>query len=492
MKQNQMSDMHRCNKTVVTTYTIIVLVLVAAYAVEVIKGSRTIGYYIVFCLLALLPNILCIVLYKKNPESSSVKHILTVGFSIFYLYTIFTTISPVAYTYALLVAIALLCYNEVKLVFGYMICVCVGNIAQVVVLAIQGGVSSEDMPNVEIRLISLMLYAVFIYMATKVVKQNNEGKLKQIEEEKKRTEVLMQQIMDVSQRLTQDIQVVAGKMEVLETSADKTRNSMEEVAQGTGEAVDTIQVQMEQTEEIQRTVKEVAQASEAIEEHVDSTSTELDAAQKNMDDLLAHVKMSNDANGDVSKALDELYIYANQMQSIVGMINEVTEQTSLLSLNASIEAARAGEAGRGFAVVASEISSLATQTQQATVDITNLIENVSRELSSVVRVIEQMISNVEEQNVVARNTAQSFSKISAKNQQVAQKTQDMKELVVELQEANEVIMKGIETISAVTEEVTAHANVTLESTEENAGITNEVGDIVEGLNQLAQELQVTE
>lgn len=66
------------------------------------------------------------------------------------------------------------------------------------------------------------------------------------------------------------------------------------------------------------------------------------------------------------------------MHSIIELIDNITTQTSLLALNASIEAARAGEAGRGFSVVASEISNLATQTQDATVDITTLIENISK------------------------------------------------------------------------------------------------------------------
>ena len=489
---NRMSDMHRCNKTAVVTYAVITAALIAAYLIEVIKGSRTMGYYAVFCLLAIVPFVICFFTYKKDNESEYVKYIMSVGFSVFYLYIIFTTTSPVAYTYALLIAIILLCYNQIWLTVGYMISVCIGNIVYVVWLAVKGQLTSEELPTIEIRLISLVLCAVFIYFATKVLNQNNAAKMAEIEEEKERTEALMQQIMEVSERLTDDIQVVSEKMEILGLSADKTKNSMEEVAQGTGEAVDTIQVQLEKTEEIQRTVKQVTNASENIAEHVEATSMELDAAQRNIDNLIRHVQLSNEANENVSKELDELYVYTNQMQSIVQMINEVTEQTSLLSLNASIEAARAGEAGRGFAVVASEISSLATQTQQATVDITSLIDNISRELSGVVRVIEQMIHNAEEQNVVANSTADSFSKISVQNRQVAREAEEMGQLVVELQEANELIMKGIETISAVTEEVTAHSNETLESTEENNMITNEVGSIVEGLNQLAQELRVAE
>lgn len=78
-----------------------------------------------------------------------------------------------------------------------------------------------------------------------------------------------------------------------------------------------------------------------------------------------------------------------EMNSIVELISGITSQTSLLSLNASIEAARAGEAGKGFAVVATEISGMATQTQDATEQITALINNVSGAISEVVEVIHQ-------------------------------------------------------------------------------------------------------
>lgn len=492
MNQGKVSDMQRCNKTAIVVYTIMTFVLIAAYLLEVIKGSRTLGYYAVFCLLALVPYAMCVTAYRKDAAADSVKYIISIGFSIFYLFIIFTTISPVAFIYALLIAILLLCYNEKKLITGYMISVCVGNLAYVVWLAIQGQLTSEELPTIEIRLIFLVLCAIYINMVTKVLNQNNAAKMMEIEEEKEHTEELMQQIIEVSERLTDDIQIVTDKMEILGMSADKTKNSMGEVVRGTGDAVDTIQVQIEKTGKIQRTVKEVTDASDAITEHVEATNMELEAAQRNIDNLIHHVQLSNEANENMSKELADLYKYTDQMQSIVQMINEVTEQTSLLSLNASIEAARAGEAGRGFAVVASEISSLATQTQQATVDITNLIDNISYELQGVVRVIDQMVSNAEEQNVVASNTADSFAKITVKNKQVSDEAESMSQLVVELQEANELIIQGIETISAVTEEVTAHSNETLESTEENQMITNEVGTIVEGLNQLAQELKVVE
>lgn len=97
--------------------------------------------------------------------------------------------------------------------------------------------------------------------------------------------------------------------------------------------------------------------------------------------------MSN-SNEEVIAKVDELKKSIEQMQSIVGIIQDVASKTSLLALNASIEAARAGEAGRGFAVVATNISELANQTQTATKDINDLINKVTKDMNEVAKTIQ--------------------------------------------------------------------------------------------------------
>lgn len=481
----------RANAAAVNTYGMLVLILEVCYLIEVIKGSRSIPYYIVFSILALVPYVMCLALFRQNREAHQMKYVMAVGFGVFYLFIIFTTISPVAYVYAIMMAVILLSYDNIKLILGYMIGVCVGNVVQVAYQAMTIGIASEDMPNVEIRVASLILFGLFMVVGTMISDQNNRSRMEEVEKEKERTAGLNEQILHVSEQITENIQIVADKMKVLEGSSTKTKSSMEEVAQGTGETVESIQLQMEKTEQIQNTIKRVQYSSDTIHQNMDETQRELAQSQRNINDLIEQVQISNEANANVSRELEELYTYTNQMQSIVQMINDVTEQTSLLALNASIEAARAGEAGKGFAVVASEISALATQTQQATVNITNLINNISTELSQVVEVIHQMMKNVEVQNQATDNTARSFEQIAVCIEKVGKESRSLENLIVELSDANGEIIRGIETISAATEEVTAHSSETLEASEENNNITNEVSGIVDQLHTLAQDLANT-
>lgn len=87
----------------------------------------------------------------------------------------------------------------------------------------------------------------------------------------------------------------------------------------------------------------------------------------------------------IEKKAQSLKDSSSKIFSIVEMINQVTEQTTLLSLNAAIEAARAGEAGRGFSVVADEVRKLSEQSLKATMEIENLLYDLQNEVTSLVK-----------------------------------------------------------------------------------------------------------
>ena len=475
----------RANRFTVTGYTIYNAVLLACYLVEVIKGSRTGGYFAIFAALSILPLAAIWIVYKRNPASENLKRILIYSYAVFYTFTIFTTVSPVAFVYGALVSLFVIVYGEKRLSFGAAGGIFLLNLIHVIYMAANGMITPQDLPNVEIRIGFTLLFALFMVMATNVIISNNEAKMKAITQEKESVSAMLEQILEISENMIGDILTVSEKMTTLEDSVTKTKASMEEVTNGTNDTADSVQSQLLKTEEIQQVIERVEHVSDTIESDMDEASKEVAQGKNKIDELISQVETSDEASKKVATELDKLTAYASQMQGIVDII---TDQTSLLSLNASIEAARVGEAGKGFAVVASEISALADQTQEATVNIAELIGNISEELTEVVNVVSYLIDNNKLQSIAATETASSFETIASRTQDIHQLTEELTGLVSSLAQSNEAIVDSIQTISAATEEVTAHSSVTLESSEENSSIVVEVGDIVEELQALAERL----
>ena len=214
--------------------------------------------------------------------------------------------------------------------------------------------------------------------------------------------------------------------------------------------------------------------------------------KENIESLMKMSDISQKAGNDVADAMMSFNEYTKKMNSIIVLINDVASQTSLLALNASIEAARAGETGKGFAVVATEISNLADQTQNATENITDLIGNINEKLEDMKQSIDNLIKCNQEQSVFADRTVESFETISDGVGIVEQHSYELKEVVSSLDVANKVIVDSIQTISAITEQVSAHSNETYSISEENKGIVEEINTYVSRLNEEARALQEIE
>lgn len=295
-------------------------------------------------------------------------------------------------------------------------------------------------------------------------------------------------VLAATDKMTEYIQETAGKMEKLGESVEHIHDSMSQVSAGSNETAEAVQTQMERTEQIQEHIVKVRDAVEQIEKNITDTSGKVDEGRHHMAVLSEQVDKSMDANNRVLEKMKVLTEYTNKMNTIIETITSIANSTGMLALNASIEAARAGEAGRGFSVVATEISGLASQTKDATVNITELIKNINTEFNSVKSAIEVV---TESNKVNADNTrivTDSFGSISTGADDVELKTKELREIVKSLETANADIVENIQTISAITEEVSAHAGETCEACEGNIALVSDVEKIVNSLNGEADNL----
>ena len=292
-------------------------------------------------------------------------------------------------------------------------------------------------------------------------------------------------MLSVSTEITLGIEQMNSKMKQLNQAMDRTCYSMEEVSTGTSVTSDSIQTQIVMTGEIQNRLDDVTKHAQAILDSVTETGRAIGLGAINMDNLEKEVAASDKYSSDAAKELLELENSTRQMQSIVDLINNVADQTSLLALNASIEAARAGEAGRGFSVVATEISNLANQTQNATGDINELISGIDQKLLDVDKAIKAFIEGSRRQHDATIETVKSLDIIKTDSKDIEDSTGGLSESVTNLAEANKNIIDAVQNISAIMEEVSAHSKETYESSVRNRATVNEMTKIVEHLNELA-------
>lgn len=476
------------NRVAVFCHTVMAVILLTAYAVEVLKGSRTVAYYAIFSILAAAPVIAEWILYRINPADKKIQHILGFGYSAFYIFVIFTTTDLTAFTYAIPMYIVILLYSD----FRYCLALSSGglivNVIYTLYQAFTVGITPEQIPTYEIRNLLMLIIAVFLCFATDTMAKINKMKLDDINQEKENVSRLLNNVMNISGDMSNGIGDVTVRMQELGNAVLETRNAMQEVSSGANETADAIQNQIGQTEEIQRHVEKVKDVSLSIRDSMSQARNDVISGKQSLDTLLAQVESSERAGSEVVTDIGALEEYMKNMQSIIEIITSVARQTSLLALNASIEAARAGEAGRGFAVVATEISDLASQTQGATVNITEVIHNVSDKLTIAVNAVEQLMGNNSKQNEMAATVADSFEKITKSTQSADEQSQMLEEVVGNLETANTVIIESVQTISAVIEEVSAHSNETYDISDKNTVIVNQVTELVENLNIQAQNL----
>jgi methyl-accepting chemotaxis protein len=121
----------------------------------------------------------------------------------------------------------------------------------------------------------------------------------------------------------------------------------------------------------------------------DESSKSVDSGLVQIRKTVSQMQVLMNSNQEATRVIEELSQVVTDVDRMLGVINSISEQTSLLALNAAIEAARAGEVGRGFAVVADEVRALASKTQASTSEIENTIGSLKDSTAKSVELIQQ-------------------------------------------------------------------------------------------------------
>lgn len=485
--EEQQKNLVRANLRVVQCYSVLVAVLTLAYVAEVMKGSRTLGYLAVFLVLLVVPYVACVAAYFRERSSKLIREIAALGYGIvFYAFVLLTSTSNLAFTYVIPMLVLLQVFQSRKLIIRVSGFASLINIAYVVMQVMKGGVTARDTADFEIQIILIILIGAFSCIASVAIEKMAAERLCNVEKEKEKAEQMYMAMTEAAARISSNVRDITDNATAVSENSQQSQNAVEEISNATNELAENLQEQLYMSENITGLLKKANDIAGHMRQHSVDVMQQTETGSKVMMQLKDSANTTKDAGQMVMGNMHALKEKVDEANGILDLINSVTGQTELLSLNASIEAARAGDAGKGFAVVADEIKQLSEQTNNATGDIGRIFSELEEQSSSanesvnnLVRVNEQQIQFIEDAKVV-------FDKIIEKINQIVESINTQTEAMEDISNSNKNINESISSVSAFSQELSSNAE---NSQELNSQVISGIQGITDSLLTVKKEVE---
>jgi len=263
------------------------------------------------------------------------------------------------------------------------------------------------------------------------------------------------------QRATNIIEAVASSV----TGLNDTAQSMMNTASSANHEVQNV---THASDEAMQSVSTVAEATGGLKSALGDVQEQVNQSTKLV------IRAASEA-ADTNKQIEGLAKVVDSIGEIVDLISNIAEQTNLLALNATIEAARAGEAGRGFAIVASEVKSLASQTANAT-------EEISKKISAVQIETVSAVSNIKNIESVVVKIKDASTEISSAMEQQTTATEEIASKLDLATDGTTQVQTSIQTVSKAAGETSEASNLVKEAasdlTKQSALIRKEIEEFL--------------
>ena len=291
------------------------------------------------------------------------------------------------------------------------------------------------------------------------------------------TKKLVNQVSNATGELEVSAQNVGQASELIhEYSQDITR-AIGEINEGMEEQSRHAQECVEKTDILSNEIQEVSHVVERVEKLVGETEGMINKGMEIVQVLGDRAGETTQMTVKVSESIESLRKESEIINSFVATITEITEQTNLLSLNASIEAARAGEAGRGFAVVAEEIRKLADDSAKAAGEIRNNVVNITAQTQNSVESASQAKAMVELQTKAVEEVIAVFREMQ---ERMGQLIEGLKDIVVSTEKADGERSAAVAAVKNISDII-----------EETAGSAETVNDVANKLLNHVEKLSTT-
>ncbi len=417
------------NRKAMNIWLILCLVLSAAYAVEIVKGLRTTGYYAVFLSICWIPFLLGLLLFKvKGFAVSYYKEVIVAGYGIFYVFVLLTTQSILAFVYTFPLCSMLVLYKN----RNFIIRAGILNIAAIFIAIVKnymdGMNAPSDITSYEIQIASTVLCYVGFVFSINHLSVSEGAMIGSINSNLDKVISTIENVKSAGREVVGGMAMIRDLTDGSVKGANAVAGDMEELSHNNDILYDKTNSSLDMTETISKQVENVA-------DMIDS-----------MVELANRMAQFSKEVETVLKVFQEEF---GMVKNETGTIEGITSQTNLLALNASIEAARAGDAGKGFAVVADEIRGLSMGTQNSSSRIIGALGNLEETSNKMTRSVTEILNLVQQTLEKLTKVNESVGKITSDSEQIGNGIQVVDSAMKEVEASNENVVDNMKQISEI-------------------------------------------
>ncbi|WP_239004821.1 methyl-accepting chemotaxis protein [Paenibacillus tepidiphilus] len=290
-------------------------------------------------------------------------------------------------------------------------------------------------------------------------------------------------------------EVAASADDLLEYATQSSNTSAEitevvrEVAMGMEEQFRGSEQSARATEEMAIGLQKIAESSAQVSDQAENVSTEVENGYVQIQSTLEQMSVISHSAAQTAEQVEALTRQAEQIGHIVDVISEISNQTGLLSLNASIEAARAGEHGRGFGVVAGEVKKLAERTSESIVHIVQLIRQIQASTAEAAVSMEKSIVEIGDGMDRMKHVGSAFEHIRSSMREVSMQIQDVSAVNEQMSAGTEEITASVSDMLTIAKSSSVNAQAVAEASGDQTGLMTKVVDSAKSLTLMMNELK---
>ncbi|MGL4361773.1 MAG: methyl-accepting chemotaxis protein [Cellulosilyticaceae bacterium] len=285
---------------------------------------------------------------------------------------------------------------------------------------------------------------------------------------------LLSQTTDVVQSVRENATMVEVMAEGSKNTSSQVSSVIREIADGASEQTEEVGLSMERMKQLEDIINKVTARVDGIGKITCQTTEMSNDAREIVGELNEQTEETYEIGMLVGEEIIQLGKNANQIKEVIHIIEEISEQTNLLSLNAAIEAARAGSNGRGFGVVADEIRKLASRSKEAAKNIRTIIEKIQMQTEKTVSGVGKATGGIENQRRIVNKTNQIFSEIVESMTTVSEEMQAIHGAVDEIANSKKNTMESIRGIEKVVKDVVVLTDGLISTSDDQIAAANDM------------------